>query len=121
MRIRFSTDDVPPHERLTFWRSLWREVVARQVCTYTLPDDPNPATFRAQVDAQVAGPFTLADVQTTADRRVLRTPADVSKDTVLRYSLVRVPATVDYSFALTHARDAHVRLAPGDVMIVPTE
>jgi hypothetical protein len=60
MRFHFSTDDLPVRDREQFYF----DVFAKQVMKITLVDRPDPATFRAQFDACVAGRFTLVDFQT---------------------------------------------------------
>jgi AraC-like DNA-binding protein len=121
MRVRFSTDDVPTRDRQAYWRMLWREVMGERVCTHTLVDVPDPDTFRAQIDAHVAGAFTLAEVQSTADRHLQRTRSDVARDAELRYALIRYPTDTEHITRMTHANRPSARVAAGDLVIGSTE
>jgi AraC-like DNA-binding protein len=112
MRVHFSTDDLPPRDREQFWL----DFVSKHVISVTPGDRPDPATFRAQLDAQVAGRFTWFDFRTT-HRIDGRTAADVSRDNSDRFNLRRVSREQIYSAAPTRARAEEVRLAPGDFCI----
>ena len=112
MRVHFSTDDVPQRDREQFWR----DFVAKQFMRVTPGDRPDPATFRVQLDAQVAGRFTLYEYH--ASHRVgSRTAADARKDGSDRFQLRRVPRGETYTAAPTCARAEEVRLAPGDFFV----
>lgn len=86
----------------------------------TPADAPDPASFRARIQAETLGPFTLTDVQTPY-RRLLRTRADVARDTARRFGLVRVPTATEHNARPTHAREEQLRLAPGDLVISSSE
>ena len=104
MRVHFSTDDFPPHHREQFWL----DFLAKHVVHVTPGDRADPATFRAQLDAQVAGRFTLFDFR-TSHRNSERTATDVSKDNGF-FHLRRVTGEQIYSAAPTRlGRKGNVR------------
>ena len=75
MQIRFSTDDLPPQDRVAFWCDYF----AKQAHSITPIEVPEPATFRAEVTGSVAGEFALLDIETGLER-IQRTSADIAKD-----------------------------------------
>src|SRR5215469_1589721 len=75
MRVHFSTDDLPPRAREEFWL----DFVSKHVISVTPGERPDPATFRAHLDAVTAGRFTMFDLH-TSHRINGRTGADVSRD-----------------------------------------
>jgi AraC-like DNA-binding protein len=115
MRVHFSTDDVPPRDREQFWI----DFLAKQVLRFTPGDRPDPETLRGQLDAQVAGRFTLYEWQ-TSHRIGRRTPAVVSLETSGRFHLRRVPREQIYIGGPTPATAAEIRLAPGDFCVTST-
>jgi AraC-like DNA-binding protein len=115
MRIHFSTDDLQPRDREQFWL----DFVSKHVISVTPGDRPNPATFRARLDAQVAGRFKWFDFR-TSHRIDGRTAADVSRDNFNNFNLRRVSREQIYSAAPTHSRTEEIRLAPGDFCISST-
>ena len=74
-QIRFSTDDLPPRDRVRFWC----EYFAKQAHSITPSEIPDPGAFRAEASGSVAGEFALLDIQSGLER-VQRTAADVAKD-----------------------------------------
>jgi AraC-like DNA-binding protein len=75
MRVHFSTDALPPRDRVRFWCDYF----AQQVHSVTPGEIPNADTFRAEAGGQVAGGFALLDIETGLER-ARRTHADVVKD-----------------------------------------
>jgi AraC-like DNA-binding protein len=75
MQIRFSTDGLPPQDRVTFWCDYF----AKQVHSFTPSEIPDPGSFRAEASGSVAREFALLDVKSGLER-VQRTSADVAKD-----------------------------------------
>jgi AraC-like DNA-binding protein len=75
MQIRFSTDDLPPQDRVTFWCDYF----AKQAHSITPSEIPDPAAFRAEVSGSMAGEFALLDIKSGLER-IQRTSADVAKD-----------------------------------------
>ena len=59
MQVYFSTDDLPPRDRV---RS-WCDYFAKQAHSITPGEIPDPGAFRAEVGGQVAGEFALLDIR----------------------------------------------------------
>jgi AraC-like DNA-binding protein len=112
MRVHFSTDDLPPGEREEFWL----DFVSKHVISVTPGDRPDPDTFRARLDAQVAGRFTLYDLR-TSHRINGRTAADVSRDSLDKINLRRVSREQIYSVSMTRSRTEEIRLSPDDFCV----
>ena len=74
-QIRFSTDDLPPRDRVRFWCDYF----AKQAHSITPSEIPDPGAFRAEASGSVAGGFALLDIESGLER-VRRTSADVAKD-----------------------------------------
>jgi AraC-like DNA-binding protein len=75
MQVRFSTDDLPPRDRVR----LWCDYFAKLAHSITPSEIPDPGTFRAEASGPVAGEFALLDIKSGLER-VQRTAADVAKD-----------------------------------------
>jgi AraC-like DNA-binding protein len=116
MRVHFSTDDVPPREREQFWL----DVFAKQVMRVTPSDRSDLATFRAQLEAQIVGRFSLLDFQTT-HRTGGRTTVDAHRDNSDRFQLRRVRREQIYTTGPAPARSERVPLAPGDFCVSSCE
>jgi AraC-like DNA-binding protein len=112
MRVRFSTDDVPPPAREEFWL----DFVSKHVISVTPGERPDPATFRASLEAQTAGRFTLFDLR-TSHRINGRTAADVSRDSLDKFNLRRVSREQVYRVSPRPGRTEEIRLCPGDFCI----
>ena len=72
MRVHFSTDHLPPRDRVSFWCDYF----AKQAHSITPGEIPDPGAFRAEAGGQVAGEFALLDIESGLER-VRRTAADV--------------------------------------------
>ena len=59
MRVHFSTDDLPPRDRVKFWCDYF----AKQAHSITPGEIPDPGVFRAAARGQVAGEFALLDIE----------------------------------------------------------
>jgi AraC-like DNA-binding protein len=75
MQIRFSTDDLPPRDRVRDWCDYF----ATQAHSITPSEVPDPGAFRAEASGSVAGGFALLDIKSGLEK-VRRTAADVAKD-----------------------------------------
>jgi len=75
MQVHFSTDDLPPRDRVRFWCDYF----AQAVQSFTPGEIPDAAGFRAEATGQVAGGFALLDIESGLER-VRRTAADVARD-----------------------------------------
>jgi AraC-like DNA-binding protein len=111
MRVHFSTDDLPPRDREEFWL----DFVSKHVISVTPGERPDPATFRAHLDAVTAGRFTMFDLH-TSHRINGRTGADVSRDNLDKFTLRRVSTEV-YRVLPAPGKTEEIRLAPGDFCI----
>jgi AraC-like DNA-binding protein len=77
MQVRFSTDDLPPPDRVR----IWCDYFARQAHRITPGEIPDPNAFRAEASGSVAGGFALLDIRSGLER-VRRTAADVARDRI---------------------------------------
>jgi len=75
MQVRFSTDDLPPQDRVQFWCDYF----AKLAHSVTPGEIPDPGSFRAEASGSVAGEFALLDIRSGLEK-VERTAADVAKD-----------------------------------------
>lgn len=75
MQVRFSTDDLPPSDRVRFWCDYF----AKQAHSITPSEIPDAGAFRAEASGSVVGEFALLDIKSGL-KRVQRTAADVAKD-----------------------------------------
>ncbi|HTZ78588.1 MAG TPA: helix-turn-helix domain-containing protein [Stellaceae bacterium] len=75
MQVRFSTDDLPPHDRVRGWCDHF----AKQAHSITPGEVPDAETFRAEASGSVAGGFALLEIKSGLER-VRRTAADIAKD-----------------------------------------
>jgi AraC-like DNA-binding protein len=83
-QVRFSTDDLPPPDRLRFWCDYF----AKQVHSITPGEIPDPGVFRAEATGSVAGEFALLDIIAGLER-VQRTAADIAKDKIEAFFIRR--------------------------------
>jgi AraC-like DNA-binding protein len=74
MQVRFSSDGLPPRDRVQFWCDYF----AKQPHRITPSDIPDPGVFRAEASGSVAGEFALLDIKSGLER-VQRTAADVAR------------------------------------------
>ena len=81
MRVYFSTDGLPPRDRVKFWCDYF----ARQVHSFTPGEIPDAAAFRAEASGQVAGGFALLDIETGL--RGPGAPAPMCRGTRLKQSI----------------------------------
>jgi hypothetical protein len=100
MQVRFSTDDLPPRDRVRFWCDYF----AKQARSITPSEIPDPGAFRAEAIGSVAGGFALLDIKSGLER-VQRTAADVAKD------------KTDAVFIRRSHRPAIWRVAPGSMPV----
>jgi len=116
MRVRFSTDHVPPRDREQFWL----DFLAKEVMKVTPSQRPDSSTFRAQLDAHVAGRFTLYEFH-ASHQRGGRTAADLNRDREHTLQIRRFPHEYFYSAAPTRTAIEEVRVAPGDLSVSSSE
>jgi AraC-like DNA-binding protein len=99
-QVRFSTDDLPPRDRVRSWCDFF----AKHVHSITPSEIPDPDSFRAQASGWVAGGFVLLNVRSGLER-VQRTAADVAKDKTEAFFIRR------------YRRQAIWRAAPGSTQV----
>jgi len=116
MRVHFSTDDLPPRDREEFFVDL----VAKHVMNVTPGDRPDPAAYRAQFDAFVAGRFSLFGYQ-TPHQIGLRTVANIGSDRADTFQFRRVPHEYLIHCNPTPATTLEVRCAAGDFYVSSNE
>ncbi len=64
MQVRFSTDDLPPRDRVRFWCDYF----AKQARNITPSEIPDPDSFRAEATGSVAGGFALLDIKSGLEK-----------------------------------------------------
>src|ERR1700743_3049069 len=75
MTLHWSTDDIPPRDRVAFWCDFF----AQQAHRFTPGDVPDPATFRAVAQGVCGDGFALLEIE-TALRQIQRTATDIARD-----------------------------------------
>ena len=115
MRIHFSTDGLPPRDRIRFWCDYF----AQQVQSFTPGEIPDADAFRAGASGQVAGGFALLDIETGLEK-ARRTGADVHKDKTEAFFIRRFRRPLIWRAA---PRSTRVDLVhePGDFCVSSTE
>jgi AraC-like DNA-binding protein len=100
MQVRFSTNDLPPHDRV----QSWCDYFAKLAHSITPGEIADPSAFRAEASGSVAGDFALLDISSGLER-VQRTEADVAGDKTEAFFIrrFRQPATC--------------RITPGDMPV----
>lgn len=116
MRFHFSTDDLPPDDREPSWREVWSKLVF----AVTHEDRPEPDTFRAKIDATIAGRFAVLDVD-TRHSTARRTRLEVARDKAEMLYLLR-PACGFRSTIGPLTSNAHdFQFGAGDLGIASSE
>ena len=115
MQVRFSTDDLPPHERVRYWCNY----CAKQVHNITPGEVADPAAFHAEAGGRIAGEFVLLDIESGL-RRVRRTADDVARDKTEAFFVRRFRRPALWRAA---PRSTPVDLShePGDFCVSSTE
>jgi AraC-like DNA-binding protein len=75
MRAHFSTDGLPPRDRVGFWC----DDFAQRVHSFTPGEVPDAGTFCAEASGHFAGGFALLDIETGLEK-ARRTAVDIAKD-----------------------------------------
>jgi AraC-like DNA-binding protein len=115
MRVHFSTDELPPRDRISYWCDFF----AKQVHSFTPGEVPDVSAFRAEATGQVVGGFALLDIQTGLER-ARRTAADVARDKTEAFYIRRFRRRLIWKAA---HRSTPVDLVhePGDFCVSSTE
>jgi AraC-like DNA-binding protein len=115
MQVHFSTDDLPPRDRVSFWCDYF----SRQAHSITPGEVLDAGAFRAEADGQVTGEFALLDIESGLEK-VRRTAADVAKDKTEAFFIRRFRRPLIWRAA---PRSTPVDLIhePGDFCVSSTE
>lgn len=115
MQVHFSTDGLPPRDRVRFWCDYF----AQQVQSFTPGEIPDAGAFRAAAVGNVAGGFGLIDIETGLES-AQRTRADVLKDKSEAIYIRRFRRPLTWRAA---PRSTRVDLVhePGDFCVSSTE
>ncbi len=116
MRFHYSTDDLSPDDREPSWSEVWSKLVF----AVTHDDRPDPSTFRAQIDATVAGRFAVLDVD-TGHRTARRTNLEVARDKKEMLYLLRPECEFHSTIGPTTTNAHDFQFAPGDLGIASSE
>jgi AraC-like DNA-binding protein len=115
MQVRFSTDGLPPRDRVR----LWCDFHAKHAHSITPTGIPDPNTFHAEANGWVAAGFTLLNI-TSEPARIQRTAADVAKDKSDAFFIRRFRRPVTWRVALG-GTPIDVVHEPGDFSVSSTE
>ena len=115
MLVRFSTDDLPPRDRVSFWCDYF----AKQAHSITPGEIPDPDAFRAEARGPAAGEFALLDIA-AGFAKVRRTATDVARDKTEAFFIRRFRRPVIWKAG---PRSTPVDLVhePGDFCVSSTE
>jgi AraC-like DNA-binding protein len=115
MQVRFSTDGLPPRDRVR----LWCDYFAKQAHSITPGEIPDLDAFRAEASGSVAGKFALLDIKSGLER-VQRTAADVAKDKIEAFFIRRFRQPVIWR-ATPGSTPVDLIHEPGDFCVSSTE
>jgi AraC-like DNA-binding protein len=116
VRFHYSTDDLPTGEREPYWREVWSKLVFSVIHD----DRPDPGTFHAQIDALIAGRFTVLDVD-TGHRTSRRTGREIARDNKETLYLLRPRCGFHSRIGPTATSAYDFQFAPGDIGIASSE
>jgi len=114
-QVRFSTDDLPPSERV----GSWCDFFAKYAHSITPGESPEPDSFRAQASGWVAGGFVLLDISSGL-QKVQRTAADVAKDKIAAFFIRRYRRSATWRVA-PNSTPIVLNHEPGDFCVSSTE
>ena len=115
MQVRFSTDELPPRDRVQFWCDYF----AKQIHSITPSGSPDPDAFSAEASGSVAGEFALLDIKSGLER-VQRTAADVAKDKTEAFFVRQFHGPVIWK-AVPGGMSVDLIHEPGDFCVSSTE
>lgn len=115
MVLDWSTDDVPPRDRITFWCDFF----AQQAHRFTPCDIPDPATFRAKAQGESGSGFALLEIESGL-KHIRRTASDVARDTAEAFFVRRYHHKVIWK-AGPRGTPVDLRHEAGDFCVSGTE
>jgi AraC-like DNA-binding protein len=115
MQLRFSTDDLPPRDRVRFWCDYF----AKRAHGITPGEIPDADAFRAEASGSVAGEFALLDIKSGLEK-VQRTAADVARDKTEAFFIRRFRRPLVWRVAQGRAT-VELTHEPGDFCVSATE
>jgi len=114
-QVQFSTDDLPPPDRVR----LWCDYFAQHAHHITPGEIPDPVAFRAEASASVAGEFALLDIISGLER-VQRTADDVARDKIEAFFIRRFRRAATWR-AAPGSTPVDLIHEPGDFCVSSTE
>jgi AraC-like DNA-binding protein len=115
MQVRFSTDNLPPCERVQSWCDFF----AKYAHSITPNELPDPNAFRAEADGWVVGEFALLHIRSGLEG-VERTAADVAKDKTEAFFIRRFHGPSIWRVA-PDSMPVDLTHEPGDFCVTSTE
>jgi AraC-like DNA-binding protein len=115
MQVRFSTDHLPPRDRVQSWCDFF----AKHAHSITPSEPPDPNAFRAEAHGWVAGEFALLHIKSGLDG-VQRTAADVAKDKTEAFFIRRFRGPSIWRVA-PDSMPVDLIHEPGDFCVTSTE
>jgi AraC-like DNA-binding protein len=115
MQVPFSTDDLPPRDRVAFFCDYF----AKYAHSITASAIPDPVAFRAEANGSVAGEFALLDIKSGFEK-IQRTATDVAKDKAKAFFVRRFRQPAIWRVT-QGGKPVNLICAPGDFCISSTE
>ncbi len=115
MALHWSTDNIPPRDRITFWCDFF----AQQAHRFTPCDIPDPATFRAVARGECGSGFALLEIESGL-QHIRRTASDIARDTAEAFFVRRYHHPVIWKSA-PRSTPVDLRHAAGDFCVSATE
>ena len=115
MALHWSTDDIPPRDRVTFWCDFF----AQRAHRFTPYDIPDPATFRAGASGESGSGFALLEVESGL-RHIRRSASDIARDTAEAFFVRRYHCPVTWK-AGARSTPVDLRHDAGDFCVSATE
>jgi AraC-like DNA-binding protein len=115
MALHWSTDDIPPHDRIAFWCDFF----AQQAHRFTPCDIPDPAKFRAVARGECGSGFALLEIESGL-RHIRRTASDIARDTAEAFFVRRYHHPVIWKSG-PRSTPVDLRHEAGDFCVSATE
>jgi len=115
MALHWSTDDIPPRDRIAFWCDFF----AQQAHRFTPCDIPDPTTFRAEARGECGNGFALLDIESGL-RHIRRTASDIARDTTEAFFVRRYHRPLTWK-AGPRSTPVDLRHEAGDFCVSATE